>query len=364
MKILVDARMMGPETSRGIGRVIRELLQRLLKDSTVEWVILVRNQGQLSGLVGSFKPIISDIPWYGVKEQIVVPWIIIKERPNLVFFPHWNIPVLLFSPFVCFIHDLILFHHPDSTKMSTRRPWLARLKLRVQHMLVWLVAHRARRILTPTQFVADDFARYFSSSMERIAVVGEGISELPAPDEKRLWTTSYFLTVGGAYPHKRLDLVLDAWKTQMNTYPDHTLIMVGEQDVFRQRLMDQAKRLGLERVQFPGKVDDQGLATWLAHADALIFPSEDEGFGLPPLEALSFSCPVLASDIPCLKEVLPTEGVVFFRNGDLSDMIGAWNRLYETRAFLREETKRGFIKACMRHDWDRAAQRVRQAFSF
>lgn len=366
MKVLVDARMMGPETSRGIGRVIRELLLRLLnqEEPSIEWVILVRNYSQLTGLTGRFRPIVRDIPWYGFKEQFFLPWIILRERPNLIFFPHWNIPVLLFTPFVCFIHDLILFHHPDSTKISTRQKFYAALKLRVQRVLVWIIAKRAKNILTPTQFVAGDFARFFPMSTKRVTVVGEGISELPAPSNKRPHPTSYFLTVGGAYPHKRLDLVLETWKTQMEAFPNHSLVLLGEKDVFRQRLIDQATRLGLKRIVFPGRVDDAALSNWYTYADALIFPSQDEGFGLPPLEALSLGCPVLASDIPCVVEVLPAEGVVFFRNGDMNDMIASWNRLSETRALLCEDVKRGYWKARAQHDWDETARRVRQTFSF
>ncbi len=363
MKIFVDARMMGPETSRGIGRVVRELLLRLLSDTSVEWVVLARNEAQLAGLPGTFRPIVRDVAWYGLKEQLVLPWLLLKERPDRAFFPHWNIPVVLFVPFVCFIHDLILFHHPESAKVSTRGRWLAWLKLKVQRVLVWLVAKRARAILTPTQFVADDFAQYFPMSTDRIKVVGEGVTRLPFEETKPQVDGKYFLTVGGAYPHKRLDLVLSAWKTVSRTYPEHSLVLVGENDVFRRRLIAQSEALGLERVMFPGQATDQQLASWFMHADALLFPSEDEGFGLPPLEALSFGCPVLASDIACSREVLPSEGVVFFRNGDLDDMIRAWNGLSAAQPALREDAKRGFARAQERHSWDKTAALVRQAFN-
>lgn len=363
MKILVDARMMGAETSRGIGRVIRELLVRLLRDSSVEWVVVVRRQEQLAGLEGDFRSVVWDIPWYGFKEQLLLPWILLSERPDLAFFPHWNVPILSWTPFVCFVHDLILFHHPNSTKISTRNPWYAKFKQCVQWVLVWYIAKRAKKILVPTQVVADDVQRFFPTSTKRVSVVGEGISLLPNPTSTRPWLSQYVLTVGGAYPHKRLDLVLEAWKTQMQSFPDQVLVMLGEKDLFRERLMEQATRMGLKRIIFPGKVTDDQLANWFTHAEMLIFPSEDEGFGLPPLEALSFGCPVLSSDIACMREVLPKEGVVFFRNGDLNDMIASWNRLLGSLSRYREEAQRGFANAQLRHDWNRTAALVRQAFS-
>ena len=364
MNVFIDARMMGAETSRGIGRVIRELLIRLLQDDSIQWVVLVRKQEQLAGLTGNFRPIVCDIPWYGFKEQLILPWIIFREQPDLIFFPHWNMPLLTFRPFVCFIHDLILFHHPDSTNISTRSMFFAKVKLVAQRVLVQSIAKRARQILVPTQFVADDFVRYFPQSANHVRVVGEGISKLPRASTSPPISAPYFLLVGGAYPHKRLDLVLSAWKTQQKQFPHHSLVLIGEMDVFRRRLMDQTKQLDLERVIFEGRVDDDLLAHWYVHAEALIFPSEDEGFGLPPLEALSFGCPVLSSDIPCLREVLPTGGVVFFRNGDVNDMIASWNHLFEMRNTIRAEVTRGYTQACLRHDWDKTAQRVKQSFSF
>lgn len=359
MKIFVDARMMGAQTSRGIGRVIFELLRRLLADSSIEWTVLVRRKEQMQGLPTPARVILADIPWYGFREQIQMVWILARVRPDLTFFPHWNIPIFSWMPFVCFIHDLILFHHPESTKISTRTIFYAKIKQWVQHIVVRIAVRRAREVFVPTRAVADDVERLFPKAGGRLRVVGEGVSDLPMQNRPRLCVGPYFLTIGSAYPHKRLDLVLRAWKTLATRYPKHSLVLVGEQDAFRKRLQALASELGLSRVIFPGQATDEELACWYTYGDLLLFPSEDEGFGLPPLEALTLGCPVLASDIAVSQEVFPKQGVRFFRSGDLDDMIRMWDECVAHISVLRTEVSQGAADVQAWYSWDEVAQRIR-----
>ena len=74
----------------------------------------------------------------------------------------------------------------------------------------------------------------------------------------------------------------------------------------------------LEDVLLTGEVDDDTLAAIYTGAHALVFPSDDEGFGLPPVEALACGTPVVASDVPAMREVL--EGYAILR--DVSDLDG------------------------------------------
>ncbi len=359
MRIFIDARMMGAAKTRGIGRVIYALLQRLLADRSLEWTVLVRDRSQLDGLPRPARSIVADIPWYGLQEQLRLPSLIRSDAPDLVFFPHWNVPVFVGKPFVCFIHDLLLFRHPESSHAHRRHRMLAWGMRIGQRLVLRSVVRRAKTLLVPTQFVADELTYFFPKAKGKTVVVGEGI-EAPLSDDGRVpFEGPYFLTVGSAYPHKRLDLVLRAWKTLGSVFPRHALVLVGEMEGFRRDLCASVEREGVPRVFFPGAVSDASLASWYRHADLLLFPSAAEGFGLPPLEAMSYGCPVLASDLPVLREVLPSMGVRFFRNGDVDDMMAKWNEAVHDRARLRAELPTGFAYAASRHTWDAAARRVR-----
>jgi len=98
----------------------------------------------------------------------------------------------------------------------------------------------------------------------------------------------YFLYVGNAYPHKNVEMLAHA-ASRAGVH----CIFVGKDDYFY-------KKLHIK----PKTVTDAELANLYTHAEALVFPSLMEGFGLPALEALAHGCPVVASDIPVFHEIL------------------------------------------------------------
>jgi glycosyltransferase involved in cell wall biosynthesis len=105
----------------------------------------------------------------------------------------------------------------------------------------------------------------------------------------------YFLYVGNAYPHKNVELLLHAASKAVVR-----VVFVGKDDFFY-------KRLGIK----PKTVTDPELCQLYKNAQALVFPSLMEGFGLPALEALRVGCPVIASDIPVFHEILGTAATYF-----------------------------------------------------
>ena len=91
-----------------------------------------------------------------------------------------------------------------------------------------------------------------------------------------------------------------------------TLVLVGKDDFFYRRIRKNVEDVGLSKsVTFFGAANDAQLASLYQHAVALVFPSRMEGFGLPALEAMSFGCPVVCSDIPVFHELLGDEAVYF-----------------------------------------------------
>jgi glycosyltransferase involved in cell wall biosynthesis len=209
--------------------------------------------------------------------------------------------------------------------------------------------------------VAQDVKHFYPQAVDPI-VTGEGIPMLPRPCGSALPYRPYLFYVGSAYPHKRLDLLFGAWKTLSGRYPELHLVIGGKHDAFLRRLMDQAAHDRLPRVVFPGIVSDLELATLYAQAEAFVFPSSHEGFGLPPLEALSHSCPVISSDATCLPEVLPHEGVFFFRSGDQDDMIRATDAVLGDLISARAQALRGREEVVAKYHWDRVAERTLAAY--
>lgn len=340
MHIAIDARMMGAGQTRGIGRYIEEMT-KALKIERPDWRITL------------LQP---DIPWYGVREQYQMLDVIQAAKADHVWFPHWNVPLFYRGNFSITIHDLLLKHQPQSAKASTRHPLIAFMKRCGFNLVLQNAVKKSQRIFVPTQFVKNDIVKIFPSAEKKIIVNGEGLSSLPKPQDGNVSPSPFLFYVGSAYPHKRLDLLLEAWRSVSARHPELSLIIGGEQDVFMKRVQEQSEAMALPRIVFTGRLSDQALADHYAQASALVFPTSFEGFGLPPCEALSLGTPVVSADIEVLREVLPEQGVFFFENGSADGMIEAIETVLTQGQNARTQALLGGEEIRRRHSWQDAAQ--------
>jgi glycosyltransferase involved in cell wall biosynthesis len=206
-------------------------------------------------------------------------------------------------PMVVTLHDLV----PLKRRGEYLRSGL-RFKLR------YLAVERACRVIVPTSTVADDVVAELQVPRERVVV----IKEAPAPEfgprpeaevhaarERYGLPDNYLLWVGGLRspdPRKRVAELARAARTM-------PLVLVGPASRWAREL---------PQVTLTGEVSDDELAAIYTGAHALVFPSQDEGFGLPPVEALACGTPVVACDVPALREVLDGRAVL----ADVDDLDG------------------------------------------
>lgn len=193
------------------------------------------------------------------------------------------------KPQVATLHDLV--------PLKRRREYL---RTGVRFRLRYLAVQRADRIIVPTAAVAADVRRLLDVPDERLRV----IHEAPAPHfvpaaadaiaelrERLALPERFLLWVGGMRhpdPRKRLGELAAAPRAL-------PLVLAGPTGPWTAELPD---------VQLTGALSDPDLATLYSAAHALVLPSDDEGFGLTPVEALACGCPVACSDVPALREVL------------------------------------------------------------
>ncbi len=361
MRITIDARMMGPGNTRGIGRYIEELVQAMLVVAPEhEYTLIVRpgfvSLPLLPPTAYRLRFVTADIPWYGWKEQLRMPGIFRATNPDIVHIPHWNVPFFMPCPYVVTVHDLLLRHLPQSSNISTRS-WPIRLIKRFAYRLVLARAFRqAKQILVPTEAVKQDLAHWYPAMVQKTVVSGEG---MPTPSlESGTSRENWLLYVGSGYPHKGLDDVWQAWPLIRKAFPQLNLKIVGTTDAFMQRHMTTVRESGLEGVEFLGRIDDAKLEDLYHRALGLIFPSHFEGFGLPPLEALAHGCPVLASDIPVLREVLGARGIIFFRVGSVNAILEAVRELIANSVLKSQEAQNAAKDLIHRHNWNDVATRT------
>lgn len=367
MRIGIDARMMTPKATRGIGRYVEELVRAMLAFAPEhQYVLVTRRPIHPFSAHPSVETVVANVPWYGIAEQMRMPFVLASLKADVIHVPHWNVPILYAGPLVITIHDLLLRHEPMSARISTRHPVVASMKRFGYRRALAAAIHHARKILVPTRFTADDLSSLYPKAADKVVVTGEGMGRrnmFPPNPSKMPPRADYLLYVGSAYPHKGLDLLIDTWSQLALEHPDLHLKIAGSEDVFMRRMKDVVRQANLPRVEFFGYVGDEELLKLYREAIALVFPSRFEGFGLPPLEAIQAGCPVVSSDAAALPEVLGDDGVFFFPSGSKDGILRAIETVLQDPEAARRKATVALPELRRRHDWARAAERTLEAYA-
>lgn len=246
------------------------------------------------------------------------------------------------------IHDATIFRHPESFS----RPY------RLFHTMLGWTLTRTARIATVSHFSKGELAEIFRVRADGIAVVHNATDHFAglAPDPSilerlKLVGQEFFLLVGTLKPNKNIGFAVRAF--QRLGRPGQKLVVVGGQhaNVFRGGDYGSADNL-----IFPGRLADAEIVALERSATAFVFPSLYEGFGIPPLEAMSQGCPVLASDIPPVREACG-DGALYFDPTNLETLEHAMRSVSDDPALRRDLIARGTANAT-RFSWPSSADAV------
>ncbi|MET0145978.1 MAG: glycosyltransferase family 1 protein [Ilumatobacteraceae bacterium] len=205
-------------------------------------------------------------------------------------------------PVLLTIHDLQYRTYPQ---------YLSPLKRQYLRVAIPRSVRRAATVAVPSEYVRGTVIDAFGGDPDRVVVVPHGVDPDPTAGEHRhevrirygLGERRYVLYPAITHPHKNhrflLELLAGPWSD-----PDLVLVLLGGRGLAEDDVVASIETLGLsERVLRPGRVPDADRDGLIAGAEALVFPSEYEGFGAPVLEAMALATPVVCSDRAALPEV-------------------------------------------------------------
>ena len=290
-------------------------------------------------------------------EQSILPLALRRERATVFHSPHHSMPVIP-GPW----NTLVTLHDVTVRLLPWRYTAARRLYI---HTATLLSARRADHFIVPSQSVADDFARLYGVAPSRITVVHEAppLSMQVIEDRTLLNETRrrlhlpdrFILSVGTLEPGKNRGALLHGLASLRRSGLPQTLVVGGQRGWRESGRDDLAERLGVEdAVQYLGYVADADLPLLYNLADAFVFPSWREGFGLPPLEAMACGTPVVASDMPAMPEILG-DAALYASPRQPPALAAALERLLTDNALHGELRARGLEQAS-RYSWDRAAK--------
>jgi glycosyltransferase involved in cell wall biosynthesis len=230
---------------------------------------------------------------------------------------------------------------------------------------------RVGRILAVSQHSADDTIRVDPAARSRIRVTHLGVDPVfaPLPEGEALTRTRhlvreglrFFLVLGGGYPNKNHTAALLAFARAFTTADDVHLVIIQRERTFPQELERALRETGLlSRVHVRSKVGLAALVGLYGRAEALIFPSLYEGFGLPVLEAMACGCPVIASTLTSVPEVAG-DAALLCDPRDLGAMTEALRRISRDEPLRRDLAIRGRARAAL-FRWEDTARRTLEVY--
>lgn len=179
----------------------------------------------------------------------------------------------------------------------------------------WALTYEAWRVIACSRFMAQQVHSFFETPLDKIDVIANGVSVAPDPFRsskkrqafrRRYAADEHLLAfyVGRIVYEKGLHVLVDAWPMVLNALPNARLLIAGAGG-YLEALREQAARLGLgEVVIFTGFISDEDRDRLYHVADAAVFPSLYEPFGIVALEAMAARCPVVVSETGGLAEVV------------------------------------------------------------
>ncbi len=356
LRVAVDARCLNRPLLGGLGKYLRELVDRGIRWGQVEWLLLADrpdfplhvDQG------GSLKTNVFRrrgdrfCRW----EQVSLPWSASKWRADVLHCPANWLPWWQPIPTVVTLHDTIMW---DTSEEGPPNGWYLGRLLPAAY-------RKCEAIITDSETSRRDIINKWPMLDEKLYVIPLGINDRyldesiePRPALFREIGVSrpYLLYMGGSNPRKRLDWAIRVLEGLADLQV--SLVVCGVEKSTQERVRETIKYELRPRVCFPPFVPEADMPSLYQSAVAVLYPSLYEGFGLPALESQAVGTPVLFSALGSLAE-LRGPGAIVLPPEDLAAWVNVCRRLVNQRgeATIPDQRSRRWSRD---FSWDACAER-------
>ena len=375
MRIGIDARFF---SEAGVGRYIRNLLYYLQElDSTNEYFILLRKVDfeTIHFKSKNFTPILADISWYGLAEQVELPKILYSLKLDLVHFPHFNIPVFYHGKFVVTIHDLI--HQKFKMKRATTRdPLTYFIKQKAYNYAFATALKKSEKIITVSDYVEHELIDQWKVDAKKLVVTKEGVenqlikraktcTDLKMEQTLKKYSIKkpFIFYVGNAHPHKNVEGLIDAFLILRKKYQYLQLVLSGNGHYFWDRIRGDFLDSRLAKndvvrknIIFTGFISDDELVALYKSSQVYVVPSFEEGFGIPLLEAMACGTPVVASNTSATPEI-GGDAALYFNPHSSEDMALKISTVLNSNVLQKDFVEKG-KQRIKEFSWEKMAEQT------
>jgi glycosyltransferase involved in cell wall biosynthesis len=365
VKIAIDVRKW---RDFGIGTYVRNLVRHLARldhETTYFLFCNATDEATLRDMAENFVPVVDSSSGYGIREHVSIPLKLRRLGAELLHSPHYVRPLLCTIPSVVTIHDCIHLLFPQY--LPNRMAW------RYARFMMGSAIRRSEVVFTVSEASRADILRFYPwADPDKVHVVPNAIDAelLESPGEEEMERVReryqlrgrFVLFAGNVKPHKNLERLIKAFALlREKGHDDLQLLLIGD-DVSRYGALRRAvERTGLRQdVRFFGFVPPSTLAALYRMASVFAFPSLYEGFGLPPLEAMSCGTPVVTSRISALPEVVG-DAAVLVDPYSVEDIALGISRVLDDDELRGRLVEQGLARA-ETFSWGRSARAIHSGY--
>lgn len=247
------------------------------------------------------------------------------------------------------IHDVSHERYPE---------WFSKNYYRYYHYMIPRISRKAHAILTVSEFSKAEIVDVFGLDPKKIHVVHSNVPFHTKPSREEILNYKpdtderYIIAVSSMDPRKNFVKLAEAFK--MREDKSLKLYIIGMR--FKAFNTPDMERLMDANIVLPGYIDDDALQKMYQNATMSIYPSFYEGFGLPPLESMTYGCPAIAADIPALREV-SGDAALYVDPFDPKDIIAKIDLLAKDKELQQELRLKG-LEQIELYSWEKSAKQV------
>jgi glycosyltransferase involved in cell wall biosynthesis len=359
VRIAIDARMINPGSMHGIARYVYELLVCLMTTETEhEFFIIVnpRNSLEQVNWPKNMRLVTVKGSWISLRQQWELPRVLKEIKAELFHAPSFMAPLACPCRLVMTIHDL---NHMVLPQFYTP------LHQFYYQVFVRSCIRRSEYILTVSQFSKDEIVRNLNIAPDKVFVTYNGVSEnyVPITDSAQLeyvrdiyeLPEKFIFCLSNNKPHKNVHQLVRAFCHSNIAIP---LVLACPVDTNIIRIAENYGKKHL--IYFSKFIDEEHLPSVYSLTHLFVYPSTYEGFGLPPLEALSCGAPVVVARSSSLPEVVG-DSAIFTNPFDYQDIARALELGVGDEALRKRLSEYG-VRHARRFSWKLMAEQTLEIY--
>lgn len=287
-------------------------------------------------------------------EQFKLPKMIFKMFPKaIIHYPDTMAPIMSKNKVIITMHDMAFKTLEDEFSTKTKM-W--------KNFITKKSVKKADKIVAITKFTKSEIEKYYPETTNKISVVYNGFNDFSKEEinieniKKSILDIKgkYILSVNTITPRKNIGGIINAFNI-IKDKTDAKLIIAGKEGWKSKEILSLIDKYDIkDRVLVIGKINDDELKYLYENASLYIYISFYEGFGLSPLEAMSFGVPTIVSNVTSIPEVVGDRAIKVNPN-NIEEIANQIYRVLEDEKYL-VEIKKNIYKSYINFSWENCAK--------